>query len=126
MQKIGQGRFSSELVSKRSTTCFHLSHELMPVYRVTVHGRNFLINLDGKSEKYGFYTTRFAEASDEVRAEHVALEDFRQSTKYLNLIEASLNSEVDPPVLAGEEIEEVPPTARDTLAGLALYRESGS
>ena len=98
----------------------------MPLFRVTIHGRNFRLNVEGKWEKFGFYTPRFAEAPDSVLAEHVALEDFRQSSKYLDLIERSLNSEDDPPVLCGEDIAEVsrPEDAGKVPAGLALYREA--
>jgi len=97
----------------------------MPLYRVIVHGRNFRINVEGKWEKVGFYTPRFAEAPDSVRAEHMALEDFRQSAKYLDLMERSLNSGADQPVLCGEDIAEVSPqeNAAKGPAGLALCRE---
>jgi hypothetical protein len=98
----------------------------MPRYRVTIHGWNFRLNVEGKWEKMGFYTPRFADAADPLLAEHTALEDFRQSTKYHDLMEAALNSKDDPPVLCGEDIEEVRPGtgAGERLAGLALYSES--
>jgi len=96
----------------------------MALYRVTIHGRNFRLNMDGKWEKFGFYTPRFAEAPDAVLAEQVALEDFRHSPKYQDLIERSLNSEDDPPVLCGEDITQVPEVSGKAPAGLALYRES--
>ena len=81
----------------------------MPRYRVIIHGQNFRLNLDGKWEKMGFYTPRLADASDSLLAEHTALEEFRQSTKYRALMEETLNSDVDPPTLGGEDVEEVPP-----------------
>jgi hypothetical protein len=98
----------------------------MPRYRIIIHGWNFRLNVEGKWEKMGFYTPRFADASDPLLAEHTALEDFRQSTKYRDLMEAALNSEDDPPMLCGEDIEEVRPGtgAGERLAGLALFRES--
>ena len=97
----------------------------MPLFRVIIHGRNFRLNPEGKWEKFGFYAPRFAEAPDSVLAEHVALEDFRQSAKYLDLIQSSLNSEDDLPVLCGEDIAEVPrqESVGKGPAGLALYRE---
>jgi hypothetical protein len=79
----------------------------MPRYRVIIHGRNFRLNLEGKWEKVGFYTPRFADAPDPLLAEHTALEDFRQSTKFQELAEATLNSDDDPPVLCGEDTEEI-------------------
>ena len=33
-------------------------------YQIVIEGRNFLLKLDQKTEKYGFYTTRFLEAID--------------------------------------------------------------
>jgi hypothetical protein len=98
----------------------------MPRYRVIIHGRNFRLNLDGKWEKFGFYTPRFADAPDPVLAEQVALEDFRQSAKYLDLMARSLNSADDQPVLGGEDIAEVSAhqdSGKDP-AGLALHRQS--
>ena len=96
----------------------------MPLYRVTIHGRNFLLNMEGKREKFGFYTPRFADGPDTEVAEQVALEDFRHSPKYQDLIERSLNSEDDPPALCGEDITQVSELSRKAPAGLAFYRES--
>src|ERR1051325_5787653 len=98
----------------------------MPRYRVIIHGRNFRLNIQGRWEKFGFYTPRFADASDALLAEHTALEDFRQSQKFRDLMERTLNSDDDAPVLSGEDIEEVAPgTEAAKAAGLALYSEAG-
>src|ERR1051326_5625072 len=96
----------------------------MGLYRVIIHGRNLRLCVDGVWEKYGFYTPRWANAADPALAEQVALEDFRHSPKYLNLLERSLNAENDPPVLAGEDIEEVAEVAGNPNGGLALNRET--
>jgi len=96
----------------------------MPLYRLVIHGRNFHLNIEGKWEKFGFYTPRFAEASDSILAEQVALEDFRHSAKYLDLQERSLNSDDDPTTLCGEDIAEVAQVTGNGPAGLALYRVS--
>ena len=97
----------------------------MPLYRVLIRGRNFRLNIDGKWEKFGFYAPRFAEAPDPALAEHVAVEDFRRSAEYLYLLERSLNSEDDEPLLCGEDIAEVPQRqgSEKGPAGLTLYRE---
>lgn len=97
----------------------------MPSYRVTVHGRNFRFNMAGKWERFGFYASRFAEAPDPVLAEYVAVEDFRRSVEYLYLLERSLNSENDQPIVYGESIAEVPQHqgSEKGAAGLTLYRE---
>jgi hypothetical protein len=79
----------------------------------------------GKWERFGFYTPRFAEAPHAVLAEHVALEDFRRSAEYLYLLERSLNSRDNEPVLYGEGIAEVPQHQESGkgTADLTLYRE---
>ena len=105
-------------------SAFYVRRERMPLYRVVIHGRNFRLNMEGKWEKFGFYTPRFADAPDSVLDEQVALEDFRHSTKYLELQERYLNSEDDPPTLCGEDIAEVAQVAGKRPAGLALYKES--
>jgi hypothetical protein len=96
----------------------------MALYRVTIHGRNFRLKLEGKWEKFGFYTSRIAEAPDAVLAEQVALEDFGQTKKYQELLEGSLNSAEDPPVIRGEEITQVSGLDEEVAVGLAFYRES--
>jgi hypothetical protein len=100
----------------------------MPRYRVIIHGRNFRLNFEGKWEKMGFYTPRFVNATDPLLAEHTALEEFRHRAKYRDLMEATLNSDSDPPTLCGEDIEEVGADmgVNQRPAGLALYRESES
>ena len=98
----------------------------MPLYRVIIHGRNFRFKMEGKWEKCGFYTPRFAEAPVAVMAEQVALEDFRHSPKYRDLMGRSLNSEDDAPVLSGEEITQVAQVDERKPAGLALYKESNA
>ena len=98
----------------------------MPLFRVLIHGRNFRLKSEGKWGKFGFFTPRFVEAPDSTLAEQMALEDFRQSAKYLDLMGVTLNAEVDPPTLGGEDIEEVvrPAAPGQMPAGLALYPET--
>jgi hypothetical protein len=97
----------------------------MPQYRVIIHGQSFRLNVDGKWEKMGFYTPRFVDAPDPLLGEYTALEEFRQSTKYRALMDGVLNADDDPPVLCGEDTEEVGADTGQPLAGLALYTESG-
>jgi len=99
-------------------------HDDMPLYRVIIHGGNFRLKLEGKWEKFGFDTPRFAEALDAVVAEQVVLEEFRGSQKYQDLLASSLNSERDPPFIRGEDITQVLGHSGKVPAGLALYRES--
>jgi hypothetical protein len=91
-----------------------------------LHGQNFRLNLDGKWEKRGFYTPRITDAPDPLLAENTALEEFRQSTKFLSLMAETLNTDDDPPTLRGEDVEEVQPGTGvgERPAGLAFYSES--
>src|SRR5689334_4150825 len=77
----------------------------MPYYRVSLHGRNFLINFDGESQKIGFHTARFVEAPDAKQAKAKALDVFLGSTKYQELVGAALNGENDPPSLSVEQVQ---------------------
>lgn len=87
-------------------------------YRVLIHGRNFLLSLDGKVRKTGFYTTRFVEAQDAERAEVAAIELIKSDPKLLDIV---LNKREDGPVMNVEEIEEIK-TLRPQ-AGYAFYSE---
>ena len=86
----------------------------MKKYKVLIRGENFLINLEGKDQKLGFYTTVFVEGQDEEQAERRAIrllqddEDFRQSV---------LNEKSDAPMMFVEEITEL-----KSFEGLNLRR----
>ena len=84
----------------------------MKKYKVFVHGQNFLLNLDGKAEKVGFYTTRFVEANDDHEAEESAIATLRNDP---TLRDGVLNEEFDSPMLYVEEIAEL-----DSFDGLTL------
>ena len=73
-------------------------------YRVLVRGENFLLNLDGKNQKLGFYTTRFVEAPNEEEAEERAFAMLRNDPK---LQKGVLNEKSDVPVMFAEEIVEL-------------------
>ena len=75
----------------------------MPRYRVLLHGRNFRVKMEGKWQKQGFYTRRFADAPDSMLAAQVAMEEFRHTKKYQDLVEISLNGADDPSELCAEE-----------------------
>jgi len=96
----------------------------MPLYRVIIHGGNLRLKVEGKWEKFGFHAPQFVEASDALRAEQVAVEDFRRSQKYQDLLASSLNSERDPPFIRGKEITQVPRRSGKEAAGLEVFRES--
>ena len=54
----------------------------MKKYKVLVRGENFLINLGGKAQKCGFYTTAFVEEPDEDQAEQRAMALLRDDKEF--------------------------------------------
>ena len=71
-------------------------------YRVLIRGENFLVNLDGRPHKLGFYTTRFVAAGNPATAERLAVELIRQELR-----DMVLNPRDDNPMLYLDEIGEV-------------------
>ena len=86
----------------------------MKKYRVFVRGENFLVRGDERDQKLGFYTTVFVEALDEQSPEFKAMELLRTDQKLVNV---TLNSKSNPPMMYMEEIEEL-----ETFEGLNLPR----
>ena len=84
----------------------------MKKYKVLVHGQNFLLDVDGKVKKVGFYTTRFLEANDDQEAEENAISTLRNDP---TLRSGVLNEKSDAPMLYVEEIAEL-----DSFEGLTL------
>ena len=97
----------------------------MPRYRMIIHGRNFHLDIDGRCQKVGFRTPRYADGPDPVKAVRTALDAFRWSQKYVTMMRAALNSRTDQAILSAEEVEETSPDARFEcgLPGLVFYRE---
>ncbi len=69
-----------------------------------MRGENFLMNLEGRSQKMGFFAARFVEAQDEEEAVCAAVEALRADPK---LFDSVLNQEADSPLMYAEEIEEL-------------------
>ncbi|HJP95836.1 MAG TPA: hypothetical protein VJ843_00535 [Candidatus Saccharimonadales bacterium] len=90
-------------------------------YRVLINGENFLLNIDGRVQRMGFYTTRFVEAKDAEQAEAIAVELIKRDTK---LSETVLNKRGDSPMLHAEEVEEVEESGAQL--GYAFYSEEES
>ena len=76
----------------------------MPKYRVQIDAKNFLVNMDGATAKYGFITYRFVDAPDPVAAENSAVQMIRDDQELRDLV---LNDKNDPPVMDVEEIAEI-------------------
>ena len=76
----------------------------MKNFKVQLHGKNFLLNLDGEFKKYGFYTTIFVKAENPQKAEKMAVILTHQSP---NLRGTVLNESADRPKINLKEIKEV-------------------
>jgi len=79
----------------------------------------------GKWERFGFCAPRTVRAPDAVLAEQVAVEDFCRSAEYLYLLERSVYSEDDHPVICGGDTAEVLQLHKveQGHAALTLYKE---
>ena len=76
----------------------------MKRFKVKLHGKNFLLNLDGELKKFGFYATKFVEAENPQEAEKIAVILSYQNP---NLKGAVLNQDVFRPTINLEAIKEV-------------------
>lgn len=94
----------------------------MRKYQVKVEGRNFLIDIDGRLIKHGFFTTRFVEAADPASAETEAVQKMRRTQWLRDLVR---NDPDDPPTLHIHEITEVDSFdgIGDVEAGATWYAE---
>lgn len=45
----------------------------MRAYRAMINGQNFLVEMDGRVAKHGFFTIRIVESPDPVATEHAAV-----------------------------------------------------
>ena len=71
----------------------------------------------------GFHTARLVEASDAQQAESKALDAFRESTNYQELVGAAMNGNDDRPTLSAEEARQVEQSLGARVPGLSFYRE---
>lgn len=95
----------------------------MPGYKVMINGRNFLIEMEGRVAKYGFYTSRFVEAEDPTAAEYAAVQMIRETQRLRDVVR---NPPEDRPVMDVTSIEEVdtfPPIERRE-PGFVFYEEN--
>ena len=76
----------------------------MKRFKIKLHGENFLLNLDGEFNKFGFYAVRFVKAESPKEAKKIATILIHQNP---NLRDTVLNECVDRPRINIEEIEEV-------------------
>jgi hypothetical protein len=94
----------------------------MQKYRVIVHGRNLLTEVDGVRQRLGFYTNVFIEAFTSADAEARAIELVRED---VHLQDMTLNTEGDALNLSADEVQEIESFdgVRLPRTGLSLYEE---
>lgn len=95
----------------------------MPKYKVLINGANFLIEMDGRIAKYGFFTTRFVEATDADAAENTAVQMIRETQRLRDLVR---NAPDDPPVMdvIGISEQESFNGIKNQVPGFAWYEEN--
>jgi hypothetical protein len=95
----------------------------MPTYVVQVHGRNFLVDLEGRVAKRGFLTFRVVDVSEPAAAETAAIESVRTTQSLRDLVR---NEASDPPVMEIEELREFEPggAPKDVPTGFVWYEDS--
>ena len=76
----------------------------MPAYRALIEGRNFLLNVDGKTRRHGFYQTVFVHSSDPNEAESHAIRLLKDDAE---LKQMTQNERDDPPTLYLYSLEEI-------------------
>jgi acetolactate synthase regulatory subunit len=76
----------------------------MPKYRVDISGANFLIDIAGRTAKYGFFTTRFVESADSIDAQNSAVQLIRETQRLRDLVRNALD---DPPFMDVTSISEL-------------------
>jgi len=76
----------------------------MEKFRVQLHGRNFLLNVDGEPGKFGFHATRFVKAETPQEAGKIAAILIHQDPVLRDMV---INESADRSILEVEEIKAV-------------------
>ena len=91
--------------------------KVMSYYRVVLNGENFWLQVDGRGQRMGFFTTRFVEAATRQDAELAAVDLLRSEGRL-----KPLNDSDDLPRVFAGEIEEVDADAVPaTVPGFAFF-----
>ena len=85
-----------------------------------LNGQNFVIDLGEGQAKYGFYTTRYADANTKAEAEDIVIASINNRSDIKKNIK---NENNDPPMLYAEEIVEVA-AVEDDEQELSWFREA--
>jgi hypothetical protein len=92
-------------------------------YRVFLRGDNFLLDVDGKSTRMGFFTTRFVQANNREGAKLLAVDLIRNDSWLKGAVS---NPRTDPPRIFAEEIEAVEGGVPDVGSGFSWFPTGGS
>jgi hypothetical protein len=93
----------------------------MAAYRAMIEGRNFLLAIDGKVRRYGFYQTVFLECADQAEVEAAAIRVVKGDAELKQLAQ---NEQSDPPMLFLDSFNELDPTEPlPTARGRTYYVE---
>jgi len=95
----------------------------MKTFKVKIHGKNLLLNIDGDLKKYGFDATKFVKAENPQEAEKIAIILIRQNPNLRNTV---FNENADRLTMSLEEIKEVNFLkffAEKSTAGFTFYSE---
>ena len=76
----------------------------MKKYHLLMNGQNFLIDMDGRVAKLGFFQNLFLEADSPEQAENLAVRKIREDE---DLKAITQNPKDDPPAIVLEEMSEV-------------------
>ena len=99
----------------------------MSRYRVLLHGRNVLLDLDGEHQIGGFYIHCCVEASDESAAAGEAIQMLRHHPRYLALLDGTSGNPPQPePLILADEVERLPLWDRRSLGvvlGFIFYAD---
>ena len=93
----------------------------MAAYRAMIEGRNFLLSLDGRQRRYGFYQTVFLECAEPSEVEARAIGAVKGDAELKQL---ALNEVADPPMLFLDSYQELDSTEPlPTAQGRTYYVE---
>jgi hypothetical protein len=91
----------------------------MPIYRIGVHGKNCIVEVDGALQRLGFYTVRIAEADNAKKAANAVLTEVE-----MQLESRIQNNAKDAPEISIDEMHELGPTDQTTKeAGFVWYSD---
>jgi hypothetical protein len=76
----------------------------MSSYRALIEGRNFLIAIDGRTRRHGFYQTVLVKAADPGEAEATAIQAVKDDAELTGMAQ---NEAHDPPMLYLDSLEEL-------------------